>query len=269
MTLPATPQDRDAVDGARTCIPGTVLAPPPNRAPAPGDVGADAPPFLGGDGLATLLIACLVALATAGTGLLVAFRHVLRVAREAPADAPPAGAAVAAARRAVVLGRRLRRDGTPCAAFRARLDRAAALAARDSSLAIVLLGGATRPGLPAEAEAGRRHLLAAGLDPARLGTEARSRHTLENLRNFREAWGAAAAVSPDLLITSRHHIARAVMMARGLGLAVAPCAAEERFRATPAMLARLALEAFFVHWYVVGRGFARLISHRGMLARIG
>lgn len=227
---------------------------------------AEDPPFLGGDGLATLLIACLVALATAGTSLLAAFWHVLRVARAATADAPHGAPRP---RRVIVLGLRLPRDGMPCAAFRARLDRAAALAAREPALAIVLLGGATRPGAPTEAEAGRRHLIAAGLDAGRLGIEARSRHTLENLRNYRAAWGAAAATAPDLLITSRYHLARAVMMARGLGLAVTPCAAEERFRATPSLLARLAAEAFLVHWYVVGRGFARLINHQGMLARIG
>ncbi|MBW8269209.1 YdcF family protein [Caldovatus aquaticus] len=251
------------MEGGERSIPaGAARAWPPDGTLA---AGGAVEPFLGGDGLATLLLACVVALATAGISLAVAFGHVLRVARAAPVQALPAAGAP---RRVLVLGRRLRRDGTPCAVFRARLDRAAALAARDPSLAVVLLGGATRPGLPAEAEAGRRHLLAAGLAPARLATEARSRHTLENLRHFRAVWGAAPA-PPDLLITSRHHLARALMMARGLGLAVAPCAAEARFRATPATLARLAREAFLVHWYVVGRGFARLVNHRGMLARIG
>jgi uncharacterized SAM-binding protein YcdF (DUF218 family) len=243
---------------------GNAAAPAGRAAPRPGD-DAGEPPFLGGDGLATLLIACLVALIAVGAGLLAAYWHVLRVARSAAAEAPRA----AAPRRAIMLGLRLPRDGMPCAAFRARLDRAAALARREPALTVVLLGGATRAGAPTEAEAGRRYLLAAGLDAARIGVEARSRHTLENLRNFRADWGAGRAAAPDLLVTSRYHLARAAMMARGLGLAVAPCAAEERFRAAPGVLARIAAEAFLVHWYLVGRGFARLVNHRGMLARIG
>jgi hypothetical protein len=37
---------------------------------------------------------------------------------------------------------------------------------------------------------------------------------------------------------------------------------------TPSEAARLLREAFLLHWYVVGRGFARLTRNRAMLARI-
>jgi hypothetical protein len=37
---------------------------------------------------------------------------------------------------------------------------------------------------------------------------------------------------------------------------------------TPAEAARLLREAFLVHWYVVGRGVARLTRNRATLARI-
>jgi uncharacterized SAM-binding protein YcdF (DUF218 family) len=213
-------------------------------------------PIVGADGLATLALACLVAAATFGASLLAALWHVARVARAAPA-------------RAVVLGLRLPPGGEPCADFRARLDRAHALAARLEGLTVVLLGGPTTPGLPSEAEAGRRDLVAAGLAPARIAAEARSRHTLENLRNYRAAFAPAPPAAPDLLVTSRFHLARATLMARSLGLRHIPCAAEDRLRPAPRLLLRLGVEAFLVHWYVVGRGFARLTRNRGMLARIG
>lgn len=228
-------------------------------------IGAPAAPqpFLGPDGAATLALACAVAGLTLGASLLAALWHVLRVARATPAEA-----AAPAIGRVVVLGLRLPPGAAPCPAFRARLDRARALAEECQAAApeVVVLGGVTRPGAPSEAEAGRRHLLAAGLDAARIGVEARSRHTLENLHNYRAAFGTGAA--PDLLVTSRFHLARAGLMARGLGLPHALCAAEERFSAAPRALPRLLREAFLLHWYLVGRACARLAGRRGMLARI-
>jgi len=236
---------------------------PERQADAVARAAGDAGPIVGADGFATLALACAVAVATLGGSVIAALWHVARVARTTssmPSVPVPPG-------RVVVLGQRLPADGAPCARFRARLDRARALAARHDGLTVVVLGGAAAPGLPSEAEAGRRYLLATGLPAARIAIESRSRHTLENLRNYRSEFQPDAAV-PDLLVSSRFHLARAALMARGLGLAHVPCAAEDRFRLAPGVLARLAAEAFLFHWYVVGRGFARLVGHRGMLARI-
>ena len=69
-------------------------------------------------------------------------------------------------------------------------------------------------------------------------------------------------------MTSRFHVARASLMARHLGLPHLLCAAEDRLRPTPSAALRLLREALFLHWYVVGRGFARLTGNRAMLARI-
>jgi uncharacterized SAM-binding protein YcdF (DUF218 family) len=154
-----------------------------------------------------------------------------------------------------VLGTAL--DGAvPGRAFAARLERARALAEADPSLRIAVLGGGT----PSEAEAGAAWLHAAGIAPGRILAETRSRHTLENLRAFRDAVPAHGAA---LLVTSRSHLARAAAMADGFGLLVQPVAA-----ADPAGLRRLPVEAFLLHWYLVGRAFARATRNRRMLARI-
>ena len=210
--------------------------------------------FLGPDGAFTAALSLLVALGSLGVTLLLA----LRVVRRAALAAPVAGQSA----RALVLGFRLT-QGAPCAVYRARLLRAATLAASDPRLTLVLLGGMTQAGLASEAEAGRRFLLAEGLSAGCLVVEEASRHTLENLRAFRD--GFAPSSTPDLLITSRAHLARSLAMAKGLGLRLAPCAAEAEPRVPlPAMLR----EAVLLHWYWVGYVFAHATRNRGMLARI-
>ncbi len=214
------------------------------------------PPFLGHDGAITLMAALLVALLTAGIAPLLATLAVLRTARAA-AIAPGTVPA-----RILVLGHRLDR-GAPSPVFVARLARTAALARAAPGARLLLLGGRTSPGAPAEAEAGRDWLVAHGISAGRIGLETRSRHTLENLANHRAAHGPGV---DEALVTSRLHLHRAVLMARGLGLAPAPVAAEEVLRLE---MPRLLAEGFMVHWYLTGRAMARLLRRRAWLARIG
>jgi uncharacterized SAM-binding protein YcdF (DUF218 family) len=215
-----------------------------------------APPFLGHDGAITLAAALAVALLSAGLAPLVTTRAVLRTARGAPvAPATPPG-------RILVLGHRLDR-GAPSAAFVARLGRALALARAAPGARVLVLGGRTTPDAPTEAEAGRDWLLARGLDPARIDLETRSRHTLENLANHRAAQAPGAA---EALVTSRLHLHRAMLMARGLGLSPLPVAAEDRLAPDPP---RLLAEGFMVQWYLTGRILARALRRRAWLARIG
>ena len=197
--------------------------------------------------------------ASGGLSLLAALAHVARQGWIAPATRMDATA------RILVLGRRLPRHGLPDTAFRARLARAAALHAARPGTEIVLLGGAPIPGRPAEATAGRAWLIAHGVPAAAIRTEDRSRHTLENLRCYRAAFPKAPG--PVLLVTSRTHIARSHRMAAGLGLACRICAAEAPRRALLRPL-RLLHEAFLLHWYMVGRGFADLSGNRRMQAQI-
>lgn len=210
--------------------------------------------FLGPDGAFTAALSLLVLLGSFGVTLLL----VLRQVRHAAQAAPVAGQSA----RALVLGFRLTR-GEPCDVYQARLLRAAALAAQDPRLTLVLLGGMTCAGPDSEAEAGRRFLLAQGLPAECLLIEEASRHTLENLRAYRA--GFTPSLTPDLLITSRAHLARSLAMAKGLGLRVVGCAAEAEPRVP---LPHLLREAVLLHWYWVGFFFAHATRNRGMLARI-
>ena len=106
---------------------------------------------------------------------------------------------------------------------------------------IYILGGRTRPTLPFEAEAGAAHLRATRIPSDRLHCEDRSRHTLENLRAYRAAFPPADAPA---LVTSRFHLARASLMANGLGLAHRPCAAEADRTHLAALPATLLFEAW-------------------------
>lgn len=217
---------------------------PPRKALAP-------EPFLGADGLATLALALLAGVATLGLSLALSLWRVLRVAQVAQV-------APGAARWGVVLGT------PPGPVFQGRLERARALALAQPALRIAVLGGATRPGAPAEAAFGIAWLRAAGIAPDRLVAEAWSRHTLENLREFRAA--VPDRGGPVILVSSRTHLARAAAMAEGLGLRVIPCAAEPSL--TWRDLGRLPAEAFLLHWYLVGRAVAQVTRSHRMLARI-
>ncbi|MEO3471335.1 YdcF family protein [Roseomonas sp. CAU 1739] len=211
--------------------------------------------FIGRDGTITLVAALGAVVLTAGLAPAVATLAVLRRAWRSPVFPS------AAPRRILVLGHRLA-DGAPSVVFEQRLARAALLARQFPGAEVVLLGGRGAPEQPSEAEAGRDWLAARGLDPARITLETDSRHTLENLHNHRALHGTAG---PEALVTSRCHLHRAMLMANGLGLSPMPVAAEERLRFEPA---RLLGEGFRLHWYVTGRLLARLLHHRGWLARI-
>jgi uncharacterized SAM-binding protein YcdF (DUF218 family) len=214
------------------------------------------PPFLGHDGAITLVAALASAALTLGIAPLLSTRAVARTARTAPV-APPAPPV-----RILVLGHRLE-AGAVSAVFAARLARALALAREAPEARVLLLGGRTSPGAPSEAEAGRDWMVARGLDPARIALETRSRHTLENLANHRAEGGGDL---PEALVTSRAHLHRALLMARGLGLAPMPVAAEDAPVATPL---GLVAEGFMVHWYATGRWLSRVLRRRAWLQRIG
>jgi len=230
----------------------------------------EAEAIVGPDGAATLVLSLLAIAATGGVSLLAALAHVLHAGWSAPIalalPQPDRAPSAARVRQIVVLGRRLDARGRPGAVFQARLARALALWREAGSSEIVVLGGRARGAAASEAAAGRAWLLARGVPEAAIRIEDRSRHTLENLRCYRA--GFAIAGAPALLVSSRVHLARVGLMARGLGLPHVLRAAEER-QAAALRLPSLLLEAFFVHWYLVGRGFARRTGNARMLRRIG
>ncbi|MGM0552783.1 MAG: YdcF family protein [Pseudomonadota bacterium] len=219
------------------------------------------PARVGWDGLATLALSLLVILLTGGATLLLVFLQVRHLARHA--TCPECADCL------LVLGVRLE-DGRPGRDYRRRLLRALQLARRNPQARIWILGGQTSASGPSEAAAGAVWLREHGVAETRICCEDQSRHTLENLRHARDLMaGDPGGCDGELvLITSRFHLARAVGLARGLGLLVRPCPAERCGRAGTCRPGVLVREAVLLHWYHTGLRFARLIRHRGMLERI-
>jgi len=215
---------------------------------------------IGRDGLAMFALSALLIVATGGLTYAFAMSRVVRDATRRQKVLPD-GTPI------VVLGVQLSEDGSPVLEFQERLDHGAALLARANHGEIVVLGGVTRPASPSEADVGgdyliRRHDVAA----ERIQRERRSHHTLENLRFYR--YGPANLERPVALVTSRYHMARACLMARGLGLAVLPSPSDRGPRGALRILGRLPWEALLIHWYVVGSTFARITGNDRMAKRI-
>lgn len=213
--------------------------------------------------LAVALSACVLSLGLVYMGYLV---HVLRVARNAPC-VPVRGECV------LVFGKHSP-HGRLDADFRARVSRAAAVWGSHTPRRVLLLGGGPA-GAPTEAAIARDALHALGVPTeAPLVLEDASRDTLQNLRNARSLL-ALAAVDPAAssrqvtLLSSRYHLARCALFARGLGLHWELCAAEPALSWHPGTWWRLAGEAAYVCWLDIGSRWARLIGHERMLARIG
>jgi len=202
------------------------------------------------------LAACVL---SAGLVYLAYLVHVVRTARRAPC-APRHGSHL------LLFGKhapRGRVDGD----FAARLDRAAALWREHPQRRFVLLGGGPQGELT-EAEIARRELVARGLSPdTPLQLEARSRDTLQNLRNARHMLGDAMRGRVTLL-SSRYHLARCAMFARQLGFDVELCAAEASLPLRPRTLLRLVSEAAYLCWADIGTRWARFIRNDRMLARV-
>lgn len=214
--------------------------------------------IVGADGLLTLILSNLLILATAGLSWLWQLVCVHRVAREASAGAPPTDLAM-------VLGYRLRRNQVT-AEYAARLDRARLLLMAEGVHRILVVGGRTGHADASEAEAGRQFLCARGVPAEAILLEQHSRHTLENLRHARAALNLGS--SEFVLITSRYHLARSLTLARGLDLRPIPCAAEPKLSYTCATTFKLAQEAYFLHWYHVGKTWSRWTGNHKSLARI-
>lgn len=185
--------------------------------------------------------------------------HVLRVARGAPCRADGD---------CVLLFGKHAPGGRLDPDFRARLQRTAEVWRARPERTLVLLGGGFDGG-DSEAELARRGLLEAGISQrATILLESQSRDTLQNLRNARELLRGLPHAGPVVLLSSRYHLARCALFARNLGLEAELCAAEPAWRWRPVALWRIAGEAAYVCWTDLGTRWARLVGHRGMIARV-
>lgn len=215
--------------------------------------------MVGADGFVTLALSNMLMLATGGVSWMGCFARVHRVARTAPHTTPRVALAM-------VLGFKLQNDAVSDE-FACRLERARQLFASGRVQRILIVGGRTANNRGSEAEAGRRYLVHRGVPPVAIAIEARSRHTLENLRQARTT-GELCPNTPFVLITSRYHLARSLALAEGMNLQPLACAAEVRLTYNPVTLLKLAREAYFLHWYHVGKTWSQWTGNRSSLARI-
>ena len=215
--------------------------------------------LLGLDGLAMLVLSSLIIVATGGLSWLWQLLRVYRIARFTPSTAVPCGLIV-------VLGSRLRNDAIS-QDYARRLRKARELYEQGASRRILILGGKTGNSRHSEADQGRRFLSAQGVPEHSILIEDTSLHTLENLRHARAILNNPST-SPFVMITSRYHLARSQSLAVGLQLRPVLCAAEERLSCDLFTVLRLAQEAYYLHWYVVGKTWSQWTANKKSLDKI-
>jgi uncharacterized SAM-binding protein YcdF (DUF218 family) len=194
---------------------------------------------LGRQGYQMLVLSNLMIFISFGVSYAWVLLRIVRQARRAPLQAQ--------VDQILILGKMLR-SGQVDEEFRERLERGAELYHRYGVRRLMILGGHTSPDSPSEAEVGRAVLSALQVPDEVMVCEEASRHTLENLRNAR---GLLAPQDKLIgLVSSRYHLARSKAMAEGLGLKVAPIAAETEPKAGKP--GAILFEAYLYHWYLVG-----------------
>lgn len=207
----------------------------------------------------SLLVTLAVLVLTGGLAWLV---YLLDVWRTAWRSSVHAGEA----RVLLVFGRKLV-DERPGKDFRLRLGRCLQLA-RDGRAERVLLLGGRSGGHVSEARAGADWLHARGFpDSVPLVLEQASPDSLENLRHARELL-RKHTLPPVVLVTSRYHMARCMLLARRLGFDAHPVAAETHLPMRPRYVLRMLLESGYLMWIDIGLRWAHLIGHERMAARI-
>ncbi len=196
---------------------------------------------VGIDGWLSLGLAGVVILASAGLSLLFCFWHCARIALKAPI-APDGDGVI------VVLGARPDAEGIT-AAFKLRLRRAMT---QPGDRQIFILGGATGNMACSEAELASAWFAAQGVGAERLVLDTQSRNTRENFANLGRLLRNQDR-RRHILITSRAHLARSLLLARYFGLRMLPCGAEERFRWHAKSLFWLLREALYLNWLLLWR----------------
>jgi len=214
---------------------------------------------IGVDGIATFLLSFIIIILTAGLSYLFSLFKTFKTAKNAPSYIPETDILL-------VLGMRLHNDNiNPL--YQLRLNKAAELLASQSNLKVIILGGLTGNATLTEAQAGKSCLIQKGIQSDRILTEHQSRHTLENLKSAKNLI-EQLNVHNIALLTNRFHLYRALMLAKGFKLTPTLCAAENMFSYKFINIFRIFTEAFYNHWYYVGRVFAFATRNKKMMDRI-
>jgi uncharacterized SAM-binding protein YcdF (DUF218 family) len=212
------------------------------------------------DGLWTMLLSILVIVITAAIPLLLICFYVLRIALSSSNHADPYSGCF-------VFGKRLM-NGSVDDEYRLRLEKALQLIRERPERPVLLLGGALSAGAISEATCGLRYLQQHDL-PERynIRLEEQSKNTLDNLQNARQML-QREEIDQVVLISNRYHLARCQLIANSLKIKHTLCAAEQKSSINSSTLLKLLIEAAYIHWFVVGKNWARLIGSSRMLSRV-
>ena len=212
------------------------------------------------DGLWTLLLSLLVIVVTAAIPLLLTYIRVLRIARNSSCHTDSCSGCF-------VFGKKLV-NGSIDDEYRLRLEKALQLIHEQPERLVLLLGGVTSAGAPSEAASGLFYLQQYDLpEQSNICLEEHSKNTLDNLQNARQML-QREQIERVALISNRYHLARCQLIANSLKIKHSLCAAEPVLTINAVMLWKLLIEAAYIHWFVVGKNWARLIGNRRMLGRV-
>lgn len=211
------------------------------------------------DGYAMLLLSSLVMTVTAGLSYLLCVKKIFQTAKNETSRCDSDAIVF-------VLGKKLIND-QPDDEYVLRLTRVANILRNNSDIKAIVLGGKTGDATISEAYAGKIFLEENKIDTSRVKLEHASRNTLENLKNAIDL--LKLENSKIVIVSNRYHLARAGKMAKGFGLDVELCAAEENFKLDLVAILKLLVEGFHYHWYNSGRVYAHLTSNARMIKRVG
>jgi len=214
---------------------------------------------IGFDGIAMLLLSLAIIILTGGLSYFYFLWNTFTTAKNSPSYITDTNIVL-------VLGMRLTKNRVNFL-YQQRLDKAAELLSSQPSLTVIILGGLTGNATITEAQAGKNYLLQKGIREDQILTEHQSRHTLENLKSAQKLIEKLDA-KKIALITNRFHLYRALLLAKGFKIYATPCAAENLLSYKFSTIVRILTEAFYNHWYYVGRKFAFLIKNKHIMNRL-
>ena len=211
------------------------------------------------DGYTTMLLSTVLMTATAGLSYLYFLKKIFHTAKIETHHCKNDVVIF-------VLGKKLVND-LPDKEYVQRLERTQYILNKHDGPQVFILGGKTGKANITEAHAGKLFLQEKDIDVARINIEEASRNTLENIKNAIEL--LKDKNKKIVIVSNRYHLLRVKQMAKGFGIEVELCAAEEKFNLSLLSISKLMLEAVHVHWYASGRLYARLTNNARMLNRIG
>ncbi len=219
-------------------------------------------------GMVTLLLSNIVLFCTLGLFCIKLFFNTYRCGKLTDTDVANGNGSNGkrCCRTALILGKQLI-SGVPDQEYIERLERGKKLFESGKVLKLVLLGGMTGDSKISEAQAGKYYLLKNGVPDESVILEDKSRHTLENLQHARELLRQESE-QVSVLITSRYHLKRSAEFARGIGLQHILCAAEKEWKIKFNILWCISVEAYYLHWYFVGKYWSLLTNNKKWLQRI-